>query len=151
MMTCSACYAVGKSKVPSVGHSTSNEGQSNSQSFLSVKASQETPRSEAFCWKEEKLVSIHCKGLEVDEDCPILQFQLSSGLLGWSKNVKPRMTKQTHRTKTRTCGHTEFNQTDQGLGQCLATTQDLGSNAASSLPLNPPYLQRFSRPDDSQL
>jgi hypothetical protein len=121
-----------------------NEGQSNLQSFLSVKASQEALRYKAFCWKEEKLVSIHCKGMEVDEDCPMLQFQLSSGRLGWSKNVKHEMTKQTHRTKTMTCGHTELDQTDQGSGQRLATTRDSGSNAASSLPLNPPYLQMFS-------
>jgi hypothetical protein len=103
-------------------------------SFLSVKASEEAPRSKAFCWKEEKLVSIHGKGLEVDEDCPMLQYQLSYGHLGWSKNVKHKTTEQTHRTKTMTCGHTELNQTDQGLGQHLAITQDSGSNVVSSFP-----------------
>jgi hypothetical protein len=114
-------------------------------SFLSAKASsQVVPRSKAFCGKEEKLVSIHCRRLEGDEDCLILWFQLSSGLLGWSKSVKHRMTKQKHRTKAMTCGHTELNQTDQELGQHLTTTQDSGINAASSLPLNPPYLWRFS-------
>jgi hypothetical protein len=113
-----------------------NEGQSNSQSFLSVKASQKAPRSEAFCWKEETLVSIHCKGLEVDEDCPILQFQLSSGLLGWSKNVKTRMTKQTHRKKTKGLVATQNQTRGQGNISPLPGIQEVMLHP--SLALNSP-------------
>jgi hypothetical protein len=51
-----------------------------------------------------------------------------------------------HRTRTMTCDHTEQTRQISGQGDVSTTLQ---SNAVSRLPLNPPYLWRFSWLDDS--